>query len=143
AGLATPVFTKLVVDEVAPHGATVSLGVIAAAMTVVVLGRTILNFLRSVVMIVLQTRLDTHLTQGFFEHLLRLPYRFFQGRGSGDLLMRLSSNTMIREILTTQLVSFVLDGPFSLLYLAILAVVAPPFALLAAVLAVVLAVVAV
>jgi len=143
AGLAAPVFTKLIVDGVTPRGSELSLGLVAVAMAVVVLGRSATSFLRSVVMIRLQTRLDIRLTQGFFEHLLRLPYRFFQGRGSGDLLMRLSSNTMIREILTTQLVSFVLDGPFSLLYLAILAVVAPPFALLAAVLAVVQAVLAV
>jgi ABC-type bacteriocin/lantibiotic exporter with double-glycine peptidase domain len=135
AGLAGPVFTKLVVDEVAPGDSTLSLVAIAAAMSIVVVGKSVTGFLRSAVMIRLQTRLDCHLTQGFFDHLLRLPYRFFQGRTSGDLLMRLSSNTMIREILTTQLLSFVLDGPFSVLYLAIIAMVAPPFAVLTAALA--------
>jgi ABC-type bacteriocin/lantibiotic exporter with double-glycine peptidase domain len=143
AGLAVPVFTKLIVDDVAPAHAALSLGLIAAAMTVVVLGRSVTAFLRSLIMIRLQSELDTRLTQGFFEHLLQLPFRFFQGRGSGDLLMRLSSNTMIREILTTQLVSFILDGPFSVLYLAILLVIAPPFALLAAGLAVIQGVLAV
>lgn len=137
AGLAAPLFTKLIVDDVAPRGSVLSLSIIAAAMTIVVIGKTITTFLRSVVMIRLQARLDAHLTQGFFEHLLRLPYRFFQGRSSGDLLMRLSSNTMIRDILTTQLLSFVLDGPFSVFYLLILTAVAPPFAALAASLAIV------
>ena len=133
-GLAGPLFTKLVVDA-GTREASVSLGLMAAAMTVVVLGKSITTFVRSLVMTSLQARLDTRLTQGFFEHLLALPYRFFQGKTSGDLLMRLSSNTMIREILTTQLLSFVLDGPLSVLFLVIMFVVSPQLAMLAAALA--------
>ena len=143
AGLAAPVFTKLVVDDVARGELAVSLGVLAVAMGIVVVGRSLTNLLRGLVMIRLQRSLDSRLTQGFFEHLLHLPYRFFQGRTSGDLLMRLSSNSMIRELLTTQLLSFLLDGPFSVLYLVILAVVSPPFAVLVAGLAAVQAAIAV
>jgi ABC-type bacteriocin/lantibiotic exporter with double-glycine peptidase domain len=132
AGLAGPVFTKLVVDT---RESAVSLGLMAAAMTVVVLGKSVTTFVRSLVMTRLQARLDARLTQGFFDHLLALPYRFFQGKTSGDLLMRLSSNTMIREMLTTQLLSFVLDGPLSALFLLIMFVVSPQLATLAAVLA--------
>jgi ABC-type bacteriocin/lantibiotic exporter with double-glycine peptidase domain len=106
-------------------------------MTLVVLGKSVTTLVRSLVMTRLQARLDSRLTQRFFEHLLRLPYRFFQAKTSGDLLMRLSSNTMIREILTTQLLSFVLDGPLSVLFLLIMVVVAPPLAALAAGLALV------
>jgi ABC-type bacteriocin/lantibiotic exporter with double-glycine peptidase domain len=142
AGLAAPVFTKLVVDDVGRREPAVSLRVLAIAMAVVVLGRSIASLLRGLLMIGLQRRLDSRLTQGFFDHLLRLPYRFFQGRTSGDLLMRLSSNSMIREILTTQLLSFLLDGPFSAFYLAILLIVSPPFAALVAVLAAAQAVIA-
>jgi len=136
AGLAGPLFTKLVIDA-GTHGSSVPLGLMAAAMTLVVLGKSLTTFVRSLVMTRLQARLDSRLTQGFFEHLLRLPYRFFQGKSSGDLLMRLSSNTMIREILTTQLLSFVLDGPLSVLFLIVMFVVAPPLAALAAALALV------
>ncbi|HEV8235828.1 MAG TPA: cysteine peptidase family C39 domain-containing protein, partial [Gemmatimonadaceae bacterium] len=134
AALAGPLFTKLVVDA-GTRQASVSLGLMAAAMSVVVLGRSVTTFVRSLVMTRLQARLDARLTQGFFEHLLALPYRFFQGKTSGDLLMRLSSNTMIREILTTQLLSFVLDGPLSALFVLIMFVVSPPLAMLAAALA--------
>ncbi|HTK52388.1 MAG TPA: peptidase domain-containing ABC transporter [Gemmatimonadaceae bacterium] len=131
AGLAGPLFTKLVVDA-GTHESFVSLGLMATAMSIVVLGKSVTTFVRNLVMTRLQTRLDARLTQGFFEHLLALPYRFFQSKTSGDLLMRLSSNSMIREILTTQLLSFVLDGPLSALFLIIMFVVSPPLALLAA-----------
>lgn len=129
-GLAMPLFTKLVVDDVVPPGSTLTLSIVASGMAIVVAAKTVTTFMRSVVMLRLQAGLDARLTEGFFGHLLRLPYRFFQGRGSGDLLMRLSSNTMIREILTTQLLSVMLDGPFALLYLGVLLAVAPSFALL-------------
>jgi ATP-binding cassette, subfamily B, bacterial len=131
-GLAMPLFTKLIVDDVAPAGSTLSLSVIAIGMAIVIVSRAATSFVRNAVMLRLQTRLDARLTEGFFEHLLRLPYRFYQGRSSGDLLMRLSSNTMIRDILTAQLLSVLLDGPFALLYLGVLVAVAPPFALLVA-----------
>ena len=129
-GLAMPLFTKLIVDDVTPPGSSLSLSVIALGMGIVVVARAATSFVRSAVMLRLQTRLDARLTEGFFDHLLRLPYRFYQGRSSGDLLMRLSSNTMIRDILTTQLLSVMLDGPFALLYLVVLLVIAPTFALL-------------
>ena len=129
-GLATPWFTKLIVDDVAPPGSPITLTLVALGMAVVLAARTVTSLVRSVVMVRLQTRLDARLTEGFFEHLLRLPYRFFQGRTSGDLLMRMSSNTTIREILTTQLLSVLLDAPFALLYLAVLLAVAPSFAVI-------------
>ena len=39
----------------------------------------------------LRTRFDAKLTLGFVEHMLRLPYDFFERRQVGDLLMRVSS----------------------------------------------------
>lgn len=129
-GLATPLLTKLIVDDVAPAGSPITLSLIARGMAIVIVARAVTALVRSVVMIRLQARLDARLTEGFFTHLLRLPLRFFQGRASGDLLMRLSSNSMIRDALTTPLMSVMLDGPFALLYLGVLLTVAPTFGLL-------------
>jgi ABC-type bacteriocin/lantibiotic exporter with double-glycine peptidase domain len=65
---------------------------------------------------------------GFFEHLLSLPYRFFQQRANGELLARVSSNTAIRDVLTGQLLSGLLDGALVVVYLAILLWQSPLFA---------------
>ena len=136
-GIAVPLFTKLIVDDVAPPGSALTLSIVGMGMAIAVIGKSVTTLARSSVMIRLQTHLDARLTEGFFRHLLHLPFRFFQARNSGDLLMRLSSNAMIREILTTQLLAVLLDGPFALLYLAILLTVAPKFGLLVVALAVV------
>ena len=50
------------------------------------------------------------MTLGFLDHLLRLPFSFFQMRQTGDLMMRLNSNTVIRESLTSAAMSALLDG---------------------------------
>jgi ABC-type bacteriocin/lantibiotic exporter with double-glycine peptidase domain len=67
---------------------------------------------------------------GFFEHILTLPFRFFQQRTSGDLLMRIGSNMSIREVLTSQTLSVVLDGTFVVVYLTILLAREPFFGIL-------------
>ncbi|GAB3960506.1 hypothetical protein GCM10027614_82600 [Micromonospora vulcania] len=67
-------------------------------------------------------------------HLLRLPYTYFQTRGTGDLMARLSSNMTVRDMLTSQLVTIVLDTLFVLVYTALLVVVSPAYAAVVAVL---------
>ncbi len=67
-----------------------------------------------------QTRIDVHLLLNFFEHLLSLPYRFFLQRSSGDLLSRIGSNMVIRDTISNQLFSTLLDGSFVITYFLIL-----------------------
>ena len=67
---------------------------------------------------------------GFVERLLALPYSFFEQRSSGDLLTRLSSNTMLRDILSNQLLSTLLDGSLVIVYLIILLWQSLPFGLI-------------
>jgi ABC-type bacteriocin/lantibiotic exporter with double-glycine peptidase domain len=95
------------------------------------LTQVVASYLRSVLLIQLGARLDAHVMLGFFEHLLALPFRFFEQRASGDLLMRLGSNVVIREALTSQTLAMVLDGALVTGYLALLFFQAPTFGALA------------
>src|SRR5262249_36538766 len=134
-GLAVPVFTKVLVDQVIPLRNSDLLTLFGAAMVVMILAQTVTSFLRSLCLIYLRGRLDSRLMLGFVEHLLSLPFQFFQQRASGDLLMRLTSNNLLRETLTNQTLSVILDGLFMLLYLYLLLTVYPEFGLLALALA--------
>ena len=129
-GLVLPLFTKVFVDQVLPAHVTGAMTILGLGMLIVVLSQTVMTFLRSMLLIHLEARLDSQMMLGFFEHLLSLPFRFFQQRTSGDLLMRLASNSVIREALTNQTVSAVLDGVLVLAYLAVLLVLSPLFAML-------------
>jgi len=119
-GLVLPVFTKVVVDQVIPFRITNVIAFMGIGMVILTIARMTTAFLRSLLLIYLQGHLDSYVMVGFLEHLLALPFRFFQERSSGDLLMRLNSNVIIREILTIRTISTVLDGTLILVYLAIL-----------------------
>jgi ATP-binding cassette, subfamily B, bacterial len=129
-GLGMPLFTKLLVDYIFPYHVANILPALGIGMAVLVLAQAATSYLRALMLIYLQTRLDAQMMLGFFEHLLSLPFSYFQQRTSGDLLMRLASNTVIREILTGQTLSIILDGSLVLLYLVIILIQAPSFGLL-------------
>lgn len=129
-GLALPLLTQFLVDHVLRFNQTDVLAILALGMGAVVLAQTLTYFVRGNLLIWLQSRLDTQLMHGFFEHLLSLPFTFFQQRSTGDLMMRLSSNMIIRETLTNQSLALLLDGGLVLIYLLILLVQAPIFGLI-------------
>ncbi|MBV9282537.1 MAG: peptidase domain-containing ABC transporter, partial [Chloroflexi bacterium] len=130
-GLALPVFTQVLVDRVLPYHMANVMVILATGLVLLLLTQLILGYLRAALLVYLQGRLDSQMMLGFVEHLLALPLPFFHQRSSGDLVMRLSGNAMIRQMLSGQTMSIVLDGGFVLGYLAILWIEAPTFALLA------------
>ncbi|HEX3129410.1 MAG TPA: peptidase domain-containing ABC transporter [Thermoanaerobaculia bacterium] len=118
--LALPLLTGMLVDRVIPRGDFQFFWVLAGGAAVLV-GFTLLGaMIRGHLLLALRTRLDAQLTLDFLDHMVHLPFRFFQHRSSGDLLMRLGSNTTIREILTSTVLSGALDGMMVVLYLVLL-----------------------
>jgi ATP-binding cassette, subfamily B, bacterial len=129
-GLAVPIFTKILVDRVLPLQIASTMPILAVGMAMPILAQAVTSYLRSVLLIYLQARMDTRMMLDFCDRLLALPFHFFEQRTTGDLLMRLASNATIRETLTSQTLSIVLDGAFVLGYLALLLVQAPIFGLI-------------
>jgi len=125
--VAFPLLTKVMVDQVLPQRQLDIIPLLLAGIVAVVLMQMIVGYLRQLMLIRLQADVDTGLMADFLEHLLALPYRFYQQRTSGDLLMRLSSNTVIRELLTTQTISAIMDGTLVITFLVILLLQAPIF----------------
>ncbi|MCE9575349.1 MAG: peptidase domain-containing ABC transporter [Deltaproteobacteria bacterium] len=118
--LALPVLTGMVVDRVVPRGDHGLLFVIAIGISAVLAFQLLSSLIRSHLLLELRTRLDTRMTLGFVSHLLSLPYAYFNRRSAGDLLLRVSSNTQIRDLLTSSLLSTLLDGSLAIAYLALL-----------------------
>lgn len=119
-GLGIPVLTKIFIDQIIPTNMSNLMPIIGLGILIVALTQFVTVLLRSSVLIYLQAKVDIQMMLGFFEHLLSLPYHFFQQRSSGDLLSRLASNTTIRDMLTSQMISTLLDGSTVIVYLIIL-----------------------
>ena len=119
-GLAIPALTAIVVDQVIPLGLQETMPLLGLGLLILVFTQTVTGLLRASVLLYLQTRVDTQMILSFFEQLLQLPLRFFQQRSSGDILSRLSSNSIIRDTVSSGLISTVLDGSFVIVYFFIL-----------------------
>ncbi len=131
-GLALPLATTVAFDEIMPARETSLMPYLAVGIGALVLTQFAVAHLRSMMLVNLQTRVDRELMTRLFGHLLRLPYAFFQQRSSGDLMQRLSSSILLRELVTAQVLTAVIDGGLVTVYFAVLATRDTEFALLAA-----------
>jgi ABC-type bacteriocin/lantibiotic exporter with double-glycine peptidase domain len=125
--LALPFLTRVAVDRVIPHSDVSLLRVLALGLAGVVIFHFLSTLIRARLLLRLRVQLDSRMTLDFLDHLVDLPYSFFQQRSSGDLMARLNSNATVREILTSGALSGALDGLLVGLYLVIVFVVHPIF----------------
>lgn len=128
--LAGPILTGLIVDRVVPRADTSLLAIVGLGLGTLVLFQALAGIVRSHLLLQMQTNLDSRMTLGFLQHMVSLPYAFFQRRSAGDLLMRVSSNQTIREILTSQTLSALLDGLLVIVYLGLILVADATLALI-------------
>lgn len=128
--LSIPILTAMIVDRVVPRSDSELLSIVAWGLLAMVAFQLLSELIRAHLLLQLRTNLDTRITLGFLRHLLSLPYEYFQLRQAGDLLMRVNSNSTIRELLTTNTLTALLDGAFVFIYLAAIVVFAPTIALL-------------
>jgi ATP-binding cassette subfamily B protein len=133
--LAGPGFMTVLVDKVVPRADLPLLELVAAGLVTTTSFYFLSTLLRARLLLELRSRVESRMSLDFVDHLLALPYAFFQARTTGDLMMRMSSQTAIRELLTTGTLSALLDGALVGLYFLLLLGAAPMLALVAVVLA--------
>ena len=118
--LVLPVLTGVVIDRVIPRSDYHLMLVLGAGIAILVGFQFLTSMVRGHLLLHMRTHLDARMTLNFLDHLLALPYAFFQRRSAGDLMLRLNSNTIIREILTGGALSALLDGTLVSLYLVVM-----------------------
>jgi ABC-type bacteriocin/lantibiotic exporter with double-glycine peptidase domain len=123
--LAVPLLMAVVVDRVIPRADRSLLLVVMIGLGGMLGFQILTTLVRTHLLLQLRTNLDTRLTLGFVDYLSRLPFDFFQRRSAGDLMMRVNNNATIREVLTTNTLSGLIDGLFVLLYIALILGVDP------------------
>ncbi|GAA3203179.1 NHLP family bacteriocin export ABC transporter peptidase/permease/ATPase subunit [Nonomuraea helvata] len=126
-GLVLPLFSQVLVDRVLPMGADALLGVLGAGILLATVTQFVLGALRSVLLVAVRAGADAELTRGVVSHLIALPYRYFALRGTGDLVTRAGSVAVLREMLTGQILSALLDGPLAVGYLVLVSLQDPLF----------------
>lgn len=118
--LITPLFFQVVMDKVLVHRGFSTLNVIVVAFIIVTLFEVILNGLRSYIFAHTTSRIDVELGARLFRHLLRLPIGYFESRRVGDTVARVRELEQIRNFLTGQALTSILDLVFSIIFIAVM-----------------------
>ncbi len=118
--LATPLFFQVVMDKVLVHRGLTTLDVIAVGLLVVSVFEVLLSGLRSYVFAHTTSRIDVELGARLFRHLLYLPLGYFQARRVGDSVARVRELENIRQFLTGNSITVVLDVLFSVVFIGVM-----------------------
>lgn len=118
--LITPMFFQVVMDKVLVHRGFSTLDVITIALLVVTVFDVILSGLRTYIFAHTTSRIDVELGARLFRHLLSLPIAYFESRRVGDTVARVRELEQIRNFLTGQALTSVLDLCFSFIFLLVM-----------------------
>ncbi|MDP2852055.1 MAG: type I secretion system permease/ATPase [Gallionella sp.] len=118
--LVTPLFFQVVMDKVLVHRGMTTLDVIAIGLLVVTLFEVVLSGIRSYVFAHTTSRIDVELGARLFRHLLNLPLAYFQARRVGDTVARVRELENIRQFLTGNAITLVLDLLFSFVFIGVM-----------------------
>ncbi len=118
--LVTPLFFQVVMDKVLVHQGITTLNVICVALLVCSIFEVALTGLRSYIFSHTTNRIDVELGAKLFRHLLSLPLPYFGVRRVGDTVARVRELENIRNFLTGQALTAVIDTFFSFVFLAVM-----------------------
>lgn len=119
-GLVTPLMSQVVMDKVVTNRAYSTLNVVAVAVFISATFEVLLTGLRNYIFSHTTNRIDVELGAWLFRHLLALPLAYFEARRVGDTVARVRELENIRNFLTGQALTALLDVVFSIVFLAVM-----------------------
>ena len=119
-GLASPIFTQVIVDSVLVHKSTSMLNILLVGMLLIAIFQTATTALRYYLLVHTTRRIDMQMVVDFYRHILSLPMRYFEERKVGDILKRFNENARIRDFLTGRALGVTLDCLMIFVYLALM-----------------------
>lgn len=119
-GLATPLFTQVILDKVIVHRSITTLDVLSFAFFAIIVFEFLLNLSRNYIFVHTANKIDAKLSASLFRHLFSLPFVYFEVRKVGNIISRVRELDNIREFITNKSVSLIIDLFFSVVFLAIM-----------------------
>jgi ATP-binding cassette subfamily B protein RaxB len=126
--LASPFFMQLVVDDAVGKGDSGLLLALAIGFGLLAILNSGATALRAFVVQYLQSVISVRIGIGLFQHLIRLPFDYFEKRHVGDLVSRFGSADNVRSILAEGVTTALVDGAMAGLTLAVMLAYSPPLA---------------
>lgn len=108
-GIASSMFNKILMDEILPYNLKNSLNVVIIIFIIIGFTQITLGFVRQWILMHLSIKIDIPLMLGYFEHIYKLPMKFFAARKTGDITTRFSDAFTIKNIFTNIALTLVMD----------------------------------
>lgn len=131
-GLASPIFFQLVIDKVLVHQSMTTLEVLAIGLATVLVFETMLSALRNWLFAHTSNRVDAELSAALFKHLVALPLSYFEARRVGDSVARVRELENIRNFLTSNAVTVLIDLFFTIVFFIVMYLYSPLLTLIVA-----------
>ena len=108
-GIVSSLFNNIIYDEILPYQQSNVLRMIIIASFTVSLTSILLAFFKKWILLHLSIKIDIPLMLGYFEHIYKLPMKFFATRKTGDITTRFSDACTIKNIFTSIALSLIMD----------------------------------
>ncbi len=114
-GIVSSLFNKILMDEILPYKLKNPLLLVVIVFAILAVVQTVLGFVRQWMMIYLSQKIDIPLLLGYFEHIYKLPMKFFASRKTGDIITRFSDAFTIKDIFTNIALTLIIDVTMALI----------------------------
>lgn len=103
-------YYKILIDKILPEYAFQNLVLISEAFLLLVIAKVVLNVLRVNMSLTLSKHTHNNLAMGFYEHILKLPQKFFDNRKVGELSSRFQDVEIIQTLLSKIVLTVFVDA---------------------------------
>jgi len=118
--LANPLIIQVIIDKVIAQRSLDTLQVLGIALLVLTLVEGLLSSLRTFLLSETTNRIDQRLGSEVIDHLLKLPLEYFDMRPVGELSTRVGELEKIRNFITGQGITTILDALLSVVYILVM-----------------------
>lgn len=113
--IVSSLFNKILMDEILPYKLKKPLLLVVIVFAMLAVVQAVLGFVRQWMMIYLSQKIDIPLLLGYFEHIYKLPMKFFASRKTGDIITRFSDAFTIKDIFTNIALTLIIDVAMALI----------------------------
>ncbi len=124
-GLFSPIVMQVVIDKVLTHHSYSTLDVLVVALIAIALFETFMTIAKNYIFTNTTSKLDVILGARLFRHLFNLPLAYFEARRVGDTVARVRELENIRQFLTGQPLTALLDTLFIVVYIVVMFIYSP------------------
>lgn len=129
--LVNPLLIQVIIDKVLTQRSTDTLQILGFALLFVTIIEGIMTVFRGFLFNDITNKIDISIGSQVVAHLFKLPLSYFDKRPVGELGTRLAELEKIRNFITGQALTSILDASFSVIYISIMVIYSPLLTLVA------------